>query len=280
LASGGVYALLAVGLVTVYRATGLVNFAQGAVAMIAAYAYIETAAKTTSPIIQLLAALSVGAAAGILFFGITHYLLRKATHLAIVIGTVAVGIIFEALARLHFTGSPRPAAPWLFGNGDIRLGSSTLSTNSVVTIAIAVILVATLWAWFRYTRQGKIVSAVAEDSDMAAISGIRVTRVLALSWLIGGGLAAIAGVMYAPVSSVYPSMSNVLILFAFTAALMGGFTSIPGALAGGLLLGALQAVATTIVGGVLRDSVTFAVILLLLVLRPQGLFQARSVRRV
>lgn len=280
LAIGSVYALLAIGVVLVYRATSVVNFAQGEVMMVAAYAYVLVAERTASAPLQLLAALLAGVAAALLCFAVAHLLLPTSSKIGQVIGTISLLILLQAGARYLFTDDPVRAEPWLFGERDVELFGATVAANSLLMLGTAVVATGALFCWQGMTVYGRAMLAVAEDPWRAALSGIHVTSTLAASWAVGGALAGIAAVLVGPITGVFPTMGVDVIFPAFIAAVLGGYSSILGALIGGLALGLIQTYAVVAVGGSFKQAVMFAVLLAVLLWRPTGIFAARGAREV
>jgi branched-chain amino acid transport system permease protein len=279
IAIGAVYALVAIGLTLIFRATGVVNFAQGEMLMAGAYAYVLLAQSGAGPLVQILGPIVLGAVIGLVFFFVTRILLGRAPEISIVIGTLAISILMQAGARLKFTDNPMRAVPWLFGDRDVSLGSgTTISINSVTVVAVTLIVFGALYWTFKNTSYGKAMRAVAEDPGRAAITGIPVNRMLALSWSLGGVVAAVAGMLLAPITGVYPGMGASVLFPAFIAAAIGGFESVFGALFGGIILGVVQTYAVVGVGGVARDGITFALLVVVLIWRPQGIFSTVTLR--
>lgn len=279
IAIGAVYALVAIGLTLIFRATGVINFAQGEMLMVGAYAYVLLGEKGQGAAVQILGPIAIGALVGLLFFLVTRIVLRRAAEITIVIGTLAISILLQAAARLQFTDNPIRAVPWLFGDRDVSLGSgTTISINTFTVLAVTLAVFLFLQWLFTSTTYGKAMRAVAEDARRAAITGIPVNTMLAASWCIGGVLASVAGVLLSPITGVYPAMGASVLFPAFIAAAIGGFESVAGALFGGLLLGVVQTYAVVGVGGGFRDIITFAVLVGVLIWRPQGLFAAAALR--
>jgi branched-chain amino acid transport system permease protein len=279
IAIGAVYALIAIGLTLIFRATGVVNFAQGEMLMVGAYTYVLLHDKGANAGLQILGPIVVGAIVGLLFFFVTRILLRRAAEITIVIGTLALSILLQAAARIEFTDNPFRAVPWLFGERDISLGTgTTVSVNSFTVLTVTLIVFALLQWLLSATIYGKAMRAVAEDPRRAAITGIPVNPMLALSWIAGGVLASVAGVLLSPITGVFPAMGATVLFPAFIAAAIGGFESVVGALCGGLLLGIIQTYAVVGVGGVFRDAITFAVLVGVLIWRPQGIFARAAMR--
>lgn len=280
LALGAIYTLVALGVILVFRATSVVNFAQGEILMLGAYAYVFTFGATGNPLVQVAVAILVGAAAGLVCFFVTHFLLRGASPIVLVIGTLSLLVFAQSTARLLWTDNPRRAEPWIFGDRDVHLAAAAISVNSLTCLVVTAAAAGGLILWLEMTSYGRSVRAVAEDQWRAALSGIHVRRMLAISWGIGGALAALGGVMLSPVTGVFPTMGAQIIFPAFIAAILGGFTNLGGAVVGGLLLGLVQTYAVVYVGGAFRDAVTFGLLLVLLLLRPDGLFRSARLRTV
>ena len=280
LAIGSVYALIGIGVVLVFRTAGMVNFGQGELVTIGAYAYALAAAQLTSPILTLLAAIGGGILAGSLFFFVTHILLRGREQLSLVAGTLALLTLIQGAARLAATDRPIRAAPWLFADRMVTIGTAELPGNALVIIAVTAVTAIVLYVWFTRAMFGKLMSAVAEDPVRSALSGIPVRLVLWLSWAGAGALAALAGALVSPNTGAFPTMGAHLFLAAVVGAVVGGIDSVLGALIGGLIVGLLQTFAVVSIGGVYRDVVVFGLLMLMLLLRPSGLFGSRQLRRV
>lgn len=280
LAIGAVYALLAIGVVLIFRASGVVNFAQGEIMMVSAYAYVLVSQRVDAPALQLAAALVAGAAVGLLCFAVAHLLLPTSTRIVQVIGTLALLILLQAGSRYIFTDVPLRAEVWIFGERNLDLLGASVPVNSVMILVVTTLATAALFYWQGSTLYGRAVRAVAEDQWRAALSGIHVRSTLAVSWAVGGMLAGIAGVLISPVIGVFPTMGDNILLPAFIGAVMGGFSSILGALIGGLALGLIQTYAVVAFGGAMKEVVMFAVFLLVLLWRPSGIFTVAQARRV
>jgi branched-chain amino acid transport system permease protein len=279
LALGAIYGLVAIGVVLIARTTGVVNFAQGDLVTAGAYGYVLTSVATASPLLRLAGAVAGGMLLGVGLYFVTAHVLRKSSRIGVVIGTFGVSIVAEALLRHRFSDNPKAADAWLFGERTVAFGGTIVPANSLVMIAAAVLIGIALHAWLRFTLSGKAMESVAEDPRKAGLTGIPVARNLLISWLLGGTIAAVGGMLIAPITGVYPTMGAELLLAAFVAALIGGFSSVIGALLGGLSLGVLQTYAIVIVGGTLRELIVFSAVLLILLLRPTGLIRGISQRR-
>lgn len=271
LAVGAVYALVAIGIVLVYRTTNIVNFAQGELLMTGAYAYAILLEAGASSSVALVGALAAGAFFGLLCFFVTHVLLSRASELGVGIGTLALLILMQSIARHLFTDNPRSVEAWLVGPATVSIGATKLTANSLLTVAVTLVVSLVLFLWLQSTLFGQAMRAVAENRVRAALTGISVPRTLAVSWMTGGALAALGGVMLAPITGVFPTIGSAVLFAAFFATVLGGFHSLIGALVGGFLLGIVETYANVYFGGAYRNLVIFVVLVGVLTVRPQGI---------
>lgn len=279
LAIGGVYALIAIGIVLCYRATGVVNFAHGELMMIAAYAYAIVHDMTGSPALEILAAVSAGAAGGLLCFILTGVVMRGAAEMTLVIGTLGILILLQSGARHLFTDTPLRSEGWIFGDRNLALLGASLPANSLLILAALVVTAAAILYWQYGTLYGRAVLAVAEDPWRASLAGIRVQSTLATSWLVSGMLAGLAGMLLGPVIGVFPTMGADVLFPAIVAAILGGFGSVAGAFVGGIVIGLLQTFTVVFLGGAVKEAVMFGFLLLVLLWRPSGLFSGPVARK-
>ena len=280
LAIGSVYSLIAIGVVLVYRTTGLVNFAQGELVAIGAYSYVFASIWTTSPAVTIVVAILGGVTAGAVYFVVVHVVLRGREELRLVVGTIALLTLIQGGARLIATDRPYRAETWLFADKTLKFAGASLPVNSLVIIAVLALAALGLFLWFSRTTVGKAMAAVAEDPLRSALAGIPVRGMLLLSWVGAGALAAIAGVLISPVTGVFPVMGAQLFLAAVVGAVIGGLDSILGAVVGGLIVGLVQTFAVIVVGGAFRDVIVFGLLMIFLLVRPSGLFGSKALRRV
>jgi branched-chain amino acid transport system permease protein len=278
LAAGAIYASLALALVMIYRATDLVNFAQGEMAMFSTY-IAWTLVNTGLPFWAAFAVTLVASFLG--GMAIERVVIRpveNAPVLATVVVTLGLLLIFNALAGWLFTytlqefPSPFPDRP-LFG--------ALMTTRDLGVIGITLVMLALLYAFFRFTPAGLAMRAAAQNPESARLCGIHVGRMLAIGWGLAAAIGATAGIMVAPVLFLDPNMMGGVLLYAFTGALLGGITSPVGAVVGGLIVGVTEnLVGTYLVPSQLKLTVALALIILVLVFRPDGLFGTAIVRRV
>jgi len=283
LASGGIYAALALALVLIHRATGVINFAQGEMAMFTTYiAWTLTANHGWSYwpafLVTLLFAFTLGV-------GIQRIIIRpieRASILTTVIVTIGLVLIFNGAAGWIWSAEIR-AFPSPFPNETWRVGGVAISQQDVGTIGTVIVLVFLLAAFFRFTKLGLALRASALNPDASRLVGVRVGWMLAIGWGLAAVLGAVAGMLAAPTVFLDPNMMQAILIYAFAAAVLGGIDSPFGAVAGGLLLGVgLNLVGAYIdfVGADLRLPVALLIILIVLLVRPAGLFGKAVARRV
>jgi branched-chain amino acid transport system permease protein len=278
LASGGIYASVALALVMIYQATHLVNFAQGELAMFATY-LAWTLMQAGVPYWGAFAITVVSAfAAGVAIERIIVRPVENAPILAVVIVFIALLVIFNSLAGWIWTytikpfPSPFPSQP-LFGN-------SYVSSHELGSMAITLGVLLLLFVFFRYTPLGLAMRAAAQNPESSRLVGIRVGWMLALGWGLAASIGAIAGMMVAPTVFLEPNMMGGILLYAFAGALLGGIDSPGGAVLGGFIVGVLENVVGAYVGTELKLTVALVVIVGVLVVRPSGLFGRVHVTRV
>jgi branched-chain amino acid transport system permease protein len=288
LASGGVYALLALALVIIHRSTGVINFAQGEMATLSAYiawALIVHHGWQYWPAFVATVVLSfVGGVA-------THRAVirpvERGSVLRIVIVTIGLLIAINGFVVWQWGGEPQ-ALQSPFGTDTYDIGGVIVSAHDIGTIAVALGIVFLLWALFQFTKVGLAIRAAAVNPDEARLVGVRVTWMLALGWGLAATLGAVAGMMTAPTVGLDPQMMQAVLIYAFAAAVLGGIDSPAGAVVGGLLLGVLLNMLSYLTqyrlfdwfSEELRLPMALLVILVVLLVRPSGLFGRAEVKRV
>jgi branched-chain amino acid transport system permease protein len=282
LASGGIYASLALALVLIYRATQVVNFAQGEMAMFTtfvAWSLMERMPYWPGFVLTLVLAFLGGAALQLVFIRP----LRNAPVLTTVIVTIGLLIGLNGLARVIWGNEPRVLeSP--FSTDPIRIGGVAFSIQDLGIIAVSLVIVALLGLFFRYTKLGLGMRAAALNPAASRLVGVRVSMMLAFGWGLAAVLGAVAGMMAAPpLGSFDQNLMQPILLYAFAAAVLGGIDSPLGAVVGGLAIGVIVNLAgayVDFVGADLRLPVALLVILIVLLVRPAGLFGREAVRRV
>lgn len=289
LSAGGAYALVSLGIVAVYRGSGILNFSQGAIGMIAAYIFWElhsggTSAPTSPsqllngagaggsgssgmPVVPaLLIGLLAGGVLGALFYGIVVRLLRNASTMAKVVATLGLMLLLESIAQWKW-GTQTQLLPPLFGSGKISVFGGVMTDDTLALLIVTLVLALGLWALFRWTRLGVRATALRENPVAAAGIGISPHPTGFLTWTIGGAMAAFAGILLIPVIGLSPSGLTLLVIPAMAAALVGRFELIWVTIVTGLLLGVLESILQrySVNSGII-SSVPFAVIIVAVVL--------------
>jgi branched-chain amino acid transport system permease protein len=282
LANGGIYASLAVALVLIYRATEVINFAQGAMAMFTTYIAYQLMKSGVSYWPAFVLTLAIAFVGGVATERVVIKPVERAGVVTVVIVTIGLLILLEGLAAWIWTPEIK-TFPSAFPTRGIQVGGVSFSLQDVGTITVSIGAVVLLWLFFQFTKVGLGMRAAALRPAAARLVGVRVSWMLALGWGFATVLGAIAGLMIAPSIFLQPTMMDTILIYAFAAAVVGGIESPLGAVVGGLALGVLLNLLGTYVGFVtseLRLPVALALLLLVIVVRPSGLFGRKVVRRV
>ncbi|HYW93255.1 MAG TPA: branched-chain amino acid ABC transporter permease [Gammaproteobacteria bacterium] len=279
LANGGVYAILALALVVIYRATPLVNFAQGEMAMFSTYMAWSMIHAGLPYWVAFGITLIGSFAIGVFIQQVILWPVRDAPILTLIIVFIGLLVIFNSLAGWIFSytiktfPSPFPS--------DALFSGQPVSTHDLGSIGVTLAVVSLVYVFFRYTRVGLAMRACAENPDSTRLVGIRVGWMLALGWGLAAAIGAVAGMMIAPVVFLEPNMMGGVLLYSFAGALLGGIDNPWGAIVGGFIVGVLENVAGAyIVGTELKLTVALVVIVGVLIVRPAGLFGRPIVTRV
>ena len=277
-AAGAIYASLALALVMIYRATELVNFAQGEMAMFSTYIAWSLVNGGVPFWAAFVITLVVSFLGGMAIERVIIRPVENAPVLAAVVVTIGLAVIFNSLAGWIYSytvqdfQSPFPDRPLL---------GALITTRDLGVIGVTLVMLLLLFTFFRFTKTGLAMRAAAQNPASARLCGIRVGRMLAIGWGLAAAIGAAAGVMVAPVLFLDPNMMGGVLVYAFAGALLGGITSPVGAVIGGLIVGVTEnLVGTYLIASQLKLTVAFALIILVLVFRPNGLFGTAIVRRV
>ena len=283
LGSGSIYASLALALVLIHRATGVINFAQGEMAMFTTYiAWTLTANHGWSYWPAFVGTLVFAFVLGLGIHRVVIHPVERTSVLTVVIMTIGLVLTFNGLASLIWSAEVR-AFPSPFPNETWEIGGVAISQQDVGTLAIVLALVALLWAFFQFTKTGLALRASALNPDASRLVGVRVSWMLAIGWGLAAMLGAVAGMLAAPTVFLDPNMMIIVLIYGFAAAVLGGIDSPVGAVVGGLLLGVvinLLSRYVDFVGSDLRLPAALGILLLVLLVRPAGLFGHATVRRV
>ena len=280
LANGSLYALVALGLMLVFKAQDVVNFAHGELFMIGAFLAFTAFESLHLPYaVAFVVALAGSAAIGAVAERLTVRPLIASPRISIVMVTVGLSFALKGFARIPW-GADIYTFPPIFGAAPVRIGSLILSPQNIVTILFSVGLMVLFFLFFRFTTLGKQMRATSQNQTGASIVGINVGRVFSITWAAAAATGAAAGVLAAPITLLYPEMGTKMLIKAFAAAVLGGFGSIPGAIVGGLAMGIIEILSGAYVTTALMDISAFLVIMVVLFIRPQGLFGVRAAARV
>jgi branched-chain amino acid transport system permease protein len=271
LTMGSIYALIALGFVTIYNVTGIINFAQGEFAMLGAMLMVSLQPLgLPQPVAFLLAVLGVVVVGGGLERVAIHPA-RRASSVTLIIITIGADIVMRGIALLIWGTDPYPLPAFTSGP-PLILAGAVLTRQAIWIMGTTAIILALLSFFFMHTYLGKAVRACAMNRLSARLSGIRPDRMSLLSFALSAGLGAVGGIVIAPMTLVSYDMGLYLGLRGFVAAIMGGMVSAPGAVVGALLLGVLEALGAGIFRAAFKEVIAFVVLFLILFIRPQGIF--------
>ena len=268
---GSVYAIIALGYTMVYGIAKMLNFAHGDVIMVGGYVSFCAMFYLDLPgWLATILAVVVCTALGVIIEGLAYKPLRQAGSLAVLITAIGVSYFLQNAAQLIWTATPKVYTPVIEGN--LTLGSLTIPYVSLLTIAACIIIMVALTLFTSQSKLGKAMRACSEDKAAAQLMGIHVNRTISMTFAIGSALAAIAGVLLcSSYTALMPTTGSMPGIKAFTAAVFGGIGSIPGAFLGGILLGIIEAMAKAYLSTNLANSIVFAVLIIVLLVRPAGL---------
>ena len=269
LSLGGIYAMIALGYTMVYGIAKMLNFAHGDIIMVGGYV-IYVFMATQNPLLAVLMAVVFCVILGITVEKVAYKPLRGASPLAVLITAIGVSYLLQSLAQIIFGSAPKMVTVYDFGS--IRFMGATVQVSALVTLAVTMVIMVGLTLFVKYTRLGRAMIAVSEDRAAAQLMGINVNNIITITFAIGSALAALAGLFYllkAPsISSTLGAMPGIK---AFTAAVIGGIGSIPGAMLGGILLGMIESISYKITAiAPYTDAIEFSILILILLVRPTG----------
>jgi branched-chain amino acid transport system permease protein len=282
LAQGAVFGSLALALVLIYRATEVINFAQGEMAMAMTYVGYQLTLWGLSYWVAFTLTLAIAFVFGLVIQLVAIRPVQHRSVIAVVIVTVGLFILIDGVvtwiwgADLKFMDAP-------FGNSVYHVGSVAFSRQDIGVLVVSIISVVLLWVLFQFTKLGLAMRAAALRPAAASLVGVRVNWMLAIGWGLASMLGAVAGLMTEPTQFLQPTMMQAILIYAFAAAVLGGLESPAGAVIGGLLLGVFLNLIGQYVGfatSELRLPIAFGVLLIVLLVKPNGLFGRKQVRRV
>ena len=281
LSLGSIYALIALGYTMVYGICKMLNFAHGDVIMVGAYTLsIAMSTLHFPPFLSIIISMLVCALLGVTIERIAYKPLRQASPLAVLITAIGVSYFLQSSALLIF-GSTQRSVESAVKVPNVAVGDFTISGNAIFTLAITIVLMICLTWFINKTMTGKAMLAVSEDKGAAQLMGVNVNKTIAITFLIGSALAAVAGVLYiASYGFVGPYTGSLPGIKAFVAAVLGGIGSVPGAMLGGILLGIIGSLSKAYISTQLADAIVFGVLIVVLLVKPTGLLGKKVIEKV
>ncbi len=280
---GSVYAIIALGYTMVYGIAKMLNFAHGDIIMVGAFSAFTIVSTLGMPSLAGVAvAIGVCTVLGVTVERVAYKPLRGASSLAVLITAIGVSYFLQNVVLLVFGPNPKKFQS-VINLPSLKLAGGDLSISAVtaVTVAACVIIMAGLTAFINKTRMGQAMLAVSEDRGAATLMGINVNGTIALTFAIGSALAAVAGVLYCSAyDTLTPYIGSMPGIKAFVAAVFGGIGSIPGALIGGIVMGVIEQMTKKYISSQLADAIVFAVLIIVLLVRPTGLLGKRLHEKV
>jgi len=281
---GGIYALIALGYTMVYGILKFINFAHGDILMVGAYIglFVFDLLRGDSPLgvwtvvaffIAMLISMAACGILGMAIERIAYKPLRRATRLAPLLSAIGVSFILSNSAA-WLLGTQSRKFNYPFDNSSINIGGVIITPHQILILVVSLVMMIALKLFVDKTRMGKAMRATSLDQDTAMLMGINVNKVISLTFAIGSALAAAGGILIALDFKVYPTMGTMTGLKAFVAAVVGGIGSISGAMFGGILLGLLETFGVAVLGipSGLKDTIAFGVLIIILLVKPEGLF--------
>jgi len=281
LSTGSLYAIIALALVLIYRSTGIVNFAQGDMAMFMTFVAWSIWNWNGEFWIAFFATLVIAFAFGALIEMITLRPVETGPVLNPIIVTIGLVLVLESIALRIWQGQPKAfPTPAVFQGAPLSLGPADISRTNVGVFFMSLLMMGLIYLFFNYTKVGLAMRATAQNRVAGSLVGVRVGRMLAMGWALSAMVGAVAGMLLAPTLFLSPSMMAGVLLFAFAAAVLGGLDSPGGAIVGGLTMGVVQNMAGTYIGSDIDITVAFIVIIAILLVRPRGIFGRKAIQRV
>ena len=272
---GSIYAIIALGYTMVYGIAKMLNFAHGDVIMVGSYiCFFAVSTYQLPAVVGILLAMAVCTILGVVIEGLAYKPLRQAGSLAVLITAIGVSYFLQNAAQRLWSSNPKIFPPIVPREWSISLfdGQLSISVLTIITIAVCIVIMLALTFFTGKTKMGKAMRACSEDKAAAQLMGINVNRTISMTFAIGSALAAIAGVLLCSAyQTLVPTTGSMPGIKAFTAAVFGGIGSIPGALLGGLLLGVIEILAGGYISTQLQNAIVFAVLIVVLLVKPAGL---------
>jgi branched-chain amino acid transport system permease protein len=277
--AGAVYALIALGFVLIHKGTGVVHFGYGDQVMFGAYLVLIGQVVLGLPFWPaLVSALMLSALLGAVIYGGFMWPLRNASLLARIIASLALGTVLREFVRAYMGPNAWPF-PFLLSQTAVSVVDVLVVPANLAIVGVSLGVLGLLFLLFEKTIYGKAIMAACDNRVGASIVGIRVSTVFLAIWILASVLATLAGILVAPLLTLSPDMGLIGIK-GFTAAILGGFNSLPGAVLGGITLGVLEAIAGTYISSALKDMISYSILIVVILVRPQGLLGGLAIRKV
>lgn len=280
LSLGGVYAMIALGYTMVYGIAKMLNFAHGDIIMVGGYLIFVFAAKLGfDPVLSVLLAIMLCSLVGMAIEKFAYKPLRGASPLAVLITAIGVSYLLQSVAQMIFGTANKPVKLWDLGT--LKIGALSIKWSTVITLLLSAAVMVGLTAFVNNTKTGKAMLAVSEDKGAAQLMGVNVNKTISITFIIGSALAALASMTYILIPvNVSVTMGAMPGIKAFTAAVIGGIGSIPGAMLGGLLLGIIETFCLKTPIGSYTTAIEFAILIVILLVRPTGLIGKKRREKV
>ncbi len=281
LSLGGVYAMIALGYTMVYGIAKLLNFAHGDIIMVGGYVLVVFIGISGSPILSLLLACIICPILGIIMERVAYKPLRGASPLAVLITAIGISYFLQSLAQIIF-GSQTKMVSLYTDLGLVKIFGSPIQVTTLITLAATIVVMVGLTLFIKFTKIGRAMIAVSEDRGAAELMGINVNNIITITFIIGSFLAAVASFFYLmKTPQISPTTGSMPGIKAFTAAVIGGVGSIPGAMAGGILIGVIEAFAAKIPALTpYTTAIEFAILIFILLVKPSGLLGKKKREKV
>lgn len=278
LSLGGIYAMIALGYTMVYGIAKMLNFAHGDIIMVGGYAILVF--LSINPILAIIFSVIFCIILGILVEKAAYRPLRGASPLAVLITAIGVSYFLQSLAQIIFGASPKYVT--IANLGSVNIGGISISVATIITLVASLIIMTALTLFVKYTKTGRAMLAVSEDKDAARLMGVNVNSIIMITFAIGSALAALAGLFsLLRVPTIMPTYGALPGIKAFTAAVIGGIGSIPGAMVGGILLGVVECISNSIPTlAPYTMAIEFAILIVILLVKPTGILGKKRREKV
>ena len=278
LSLGGIYAMIALGYTMVYGIAKMLNFAHGDIIMVGGYAILVF--LSINPVLAIIFSVIFCVLLGILVEKAAYKPLRGASPLAVLITAIGVSYFLQSLAQIIFGASPKYVI--IADLGSVSIGGISISVATIITLVASLIIMTGLTLFVKYTKTGRAMLAVSEDKDAARLMGVNVNNIIMITFAIGSALAALAGLFsLLRVPTIMPTYGALPGIKAFTAAVIGGIGSIPGAMLGGILLGVVECISNSIPAvAPYTMAIEFAILIVILLVKPTGILGKKRREKV